>query len=241
AALQQYPTRLLGTYLNDGTGAFGPPSLVPLAPVESEYGSSTFVAAGDIDGDGDADAVATDVAGEYAPIGAGFRTVALVAVNDGTGTFTPAASAVEVGPPDGSHRAHPPVLADFDEDGSLDLAIGGGGTVTTLLADGAGGFEAPRQTVLVLNAIHFVTPGDVDGDGNLDLVGMHDPRSGIVTYGDGTGGFDDFHQVLTGSSTDGVGGTQVALADLDGDDDPDFLFLAGTLGVLENVHGRPLH
>ncbi len=118
--------------------------------------------------------------------------------------------------------------------------------MTTLLADGVGGFEAPRTTSLVLSSIHFVTPGDVDGDGHLDLVGLHDlhdPSSGIVAYGDGTGGFDDHHQVLTGSGLggDGVGGTQVALGDLDGDDDPDLLFLGGTLGILENVDGRPSH
>jgi hypothetical protein len=246
AALQQSPTRLLGTYINDGTGAFGPPSLVELAPVMTEYASATFVAAGDIDGDGDADAVATDVAGESTPMGDGFRTVALVAVNDGAGTFTAAATSVDVGPPSESHRAHAPVLADFDEDGSLDLAIGGGGSVTILVADGAGGFEAPRTSSLVPNPIHFVTPGDVDGDGHLDLVGLHyvyEAGTGIVAYGDGTGGFTEYHQVFsgTGLGSDGTAGRQVALADLDGDDDPDLLFLAGSLGILENVDGRPEH
>ena len=98
-----------------------------------------------------------------------------------------------------------------------------------------------------MNTIDFVVPADIDGDGNLDLVGMHniiDPSFGIVAYGDGTGGFDGHHQVSTGTSlgSDGSIGRQVAVADLDGDDDTDLLFLGGSLGIVENaVEGRPGH
>lgn len=240
--------RSLGTYLNDGTGTFGPLATTPLASVVSDTWRPLELAAGDIDGDGDDDAVATDVGdvtrpdGEVVP-----HTMALVALNDGSGTFVGAATALEVGPTADSGYPLTPALADFDEDGNSDLAVGGSLGVTTLLADGAGGFAAPRYTALVVNTIEFVVPGDIDRDGNLDLVGMHniiDPSYGIVAYGDGTGGFDDHHQVATGTSlgSDGSIGRQVAVADLDGDDDTDLLFLGGSLGIVENaVEGRPRH
>ena len=238
----------LGTYLNDGSGTFGLPATVSLAPVVTEYWTAPELAAGDIDGDGDDDAVVTDVGDVPSPDGDVIRsTMALVAVNDGTGTFAAAPDAIDVGGITDIGRPLDPVLADFDEDGNSDLAVGGSHGVTTLLADGAGGFAAPRFIALVVNTIEFVVPGDIDGDGNLDLVGMHniiDPRYGIVAFGDGTGGFDDHHQLRTGTSvgSDGSIGRQVAVADLDGDDDTDLLFLGGSLGIVENaVEGRPVH
>ena len=52
-------------------------------------------------------------------------TMALVAVNDGTGTFAAAAAAIDVGGITDIGRPLDPVLADFDEDGNSDLAVGG--------------------------------------------------------------------------------------------------------------------
>ena len=248
AAFRQGDGRSLGTYLNDGTGTFGSLTTVPLAPVASDMWTPLWLVAGDIDGDGDDDAVATDVADVTTPGGdAVERTVALVALNDGSGAFAAAPSAIDVGVTADYSRALTPVLADFDEDGNLDLAVGGSGSMTTLRADGQGGFEAPQDSMLVINTIDFVVPADIDGDGHLDLVGLHniiDPRFGIVAYGDGAGGFDDHHQVVTGTAlgSDGVAGTQVGVADLDGDGDSDILFLGGSLGIVENaVEGRPVH
>jgi hypothetical protein len=98
--------------------------------------------------------------------------------------------------------------------------------------------------------IDLITPADIDQDGNIDLVGFEehlDATSGVVAYGDGAGGIDGSHKVGTGTQlgSDGTTGRQVATADLegDGDADADILFLAGSLGVVENATngGRPSH
>jgi len=172
-------------------------------------------------------------------------TFALLALNDGTGAFTAA------GPPmDVSYAAIfalTPALADLDGDGDLDLAVGGPGSITTLLADGTGGLAAPQLTPISAS-LDYITTADVDEDGIPDLIGFQsilDPTTGVIAYGDGAGGVADVHKVATGTSlgSDGTPAREVDVTDLEGDGDPDILFLGGSLGVLENATDgrRPSH
>jgi hypothetical protein len=246
AALRVGNERSVATYPNDGTGAFAPPTTFPLG-FASDTATPTHLVAGDLDGDGDADVVATDTGAVTTPDGAVTdRTVAMVGLNDGAGAFTAAGEPIDAGP-NGVVRALTPTLADLDGDGNLDLALGGPGSVTTLLGDGAGGFADPRaHDVAGTRAIDHVTSADIDEDGAADLVGFADvldPTSGFVAYGDGAGGVAAVHGVGTGTGGDGTPGRETAITDLEGDGDPDILFLAGSLGVVENdTKGRrPTH
>jgi hypothetical protein len=98
-----------------------------------------------------------------------------------------------------------PVLADFNQDSRLDLAVAGGamaggsGVVTILLGDGLGGF-GPAQHVTLDHAARSLAVGDFDLDGDLDLAAhvVHfQPFSGqmVVLRGDGAGGFTPGPQV----------------------------------------------
>jgi hypothetical protein len=241
--------RHVGAYLNDGTGTFGPPVTSPLG-FTSEFATEVHLVVGDLEGDGDVDVVATDIARLPRPGGeTSRRTIALVARNDGAGAFAAAGGPIEVGAP-GFSDALEPALTDLDDDGSLDLAVGGPGSITTLLGDGAGGFAAPVLSVVpdTRGLVDAVAPADIDDDGHVDLVGFDDmlsAKDGVVVYGDGAGGVADAHSVGTGAEVggDGTPGVEVEVLDLDGDGDDDILFLAGTLGVVENATdgSRPNH
>ncbi|RZK99012.1 MAG: VCBS repeat-containing protein, partial [Hymenobacter sp.] len=97
-----------------------------------------------------------------------------VRLNTGTGTFTSLADvAVGVGPLDLK-------LADVDNDGDLDLLVANygeptgtaGTTVSVRLNRGAGSFSAPATNAeLTVGAKpNSLTLGDIDGDGDLDLL-----------------------------------------------------------------------
>lgn len=115
------------------------------------------------------------------------------------------------------------VVADFDGDGRLDLAVGHHDSygITLLLGDGAGGFaHAPGSPVVTKQGrhphTHGLEAGDLNGDGRLDLVAFNsNPDDDVsVLLGDGRGGF----AAAPGSPfAVGPGPYPGALADLDGD------------------------
>jgi hypothetical protein len=240
--------RLLAVFPNDGTGAFGPAATYPLG-YSSQEATSGSLEAGDLDADGDVDLVISDLRRTQPPGEPSVtRTIALVALNDGDGGFAATGGPIDVARP-GLLAPLDPALADLDEDGDLDLAVGGSGSITTLLAVGAGGFGAPRTSLVPdTHALEFVAPTDIDEDGHVDLVAFDDlfsSKAGVVVYGDGTGGVADSHVVDSGTEIgdDGVIANDVEITDIDGDGDPDILFVAGNLGVVENdTNGRrPVH
>lgn len=84
------------------------------------------------------------------------------------------------------------VAGDFDEDGHLDLLIsrsgplsGDGGGIELWRGDGAGGVAAPTMFA-TSNDIISMVPGDLDGDGHLDVAGV-DGVDFRTYYGAGDG------------------------------------------------------
>ncbi|MCA8965690.1 MAG: VCBS repeat-containing protein, partial [Planctomycetes bacterium] len=99
---------------------------------------------------------------------------------------------------------HALALGDVDGDGDLDLVVGnsgflGGGQTRLYFNDGAGRFSDETATRLPVDhqITRAVALGDVDGDGDLDLVIGNSPIYGTVTgqnrpyLNDGTGTFSD--------------------------------------------------
>ena len=122
-------------------------------------------------------------------------------LGQGDGTF-------DQGPTDFPTGSGPRSIAvgDFDGDDITDLATANqsGGSVSVLLGNGDGSFQPPQDKV-ISGPTTFGTPavvaGDVDGDGNIDLVassvseysgyygGIYYQSYANVLLGDGTGGF----------------------------------------------------
>ena len=176
------------------------------------------LAAGDLDGDGDLDLVMG-----HADSNGLIDGDLYVLLNNGNGTFAAPVQYGAVGP-------WSVAIVDLDGDGDLDLAAANtenfaGDSVSVLLNNGDGTF-ALGADYAVGSAPLFVTVGDVDGDGDQDLVTADLGTSGdaggtgfvsvLLNNGDGTFAAPTAYNVLRTPR-------QVALGDLDGDGDLDLV------------------
>lgn len=193
--------------LNDGTGSFSGGSELITGTDPSS------LALGDLDGDGDLDFVCANY----------FANTISVRLNDGTAIFRPPSGNGDVPLPGGPIHI---VLGDIDGDGDLDFVTANylQNTVSVRFNDGTGNFTSPPGNVAlpVGSYPRGVALGDVDSDGDLDLLVansggntvslcLNDGRGGYTTQGPGAS-----VGVATGPNT-------VLLGDVDGDDDLDLL------------------
>jgi hypothetical protein len=191
-----YSVQRVVLHLGDGDGGFAPGSSIDLpAPVGS--------AAGDVDGDGDVDAVVASF-GSLVPDSGQVH----VLLNDGSGAFTPVAYSAGVLP-------RSPALVDLDGDLDLDLlwVIGNASasSVARMLNDGAGGFSALATTAYPSASAMAV--GDVDADGDVDVVAVANSlhtRATLLNDGHGGLGAPVVEPTLVSPGS-------VALADVDCD------------------------
>jgi uncharacterized protein (TIGR03437 family) len=130
-------------------------------------------------------------------------------------------------------------VGDFNNDGKIDVAlIGQMGfrfqtlNVSTYLGIGDGTFSAPLSsgsvgTPYAPGFAANLAVGDVNRDGILDLIG-----DGIVALGNGDGTFMPFVMLEINCT----GGVDFALADFNGDGNPDLVVLITQLNVLTNIY-----
>ncbi|MEM7201747.1 MAG: VCBS repeat-containing protein [Planctomycetota bacterium] len=192
------PNRL---FLNDGQGY-----LSEVTRNTVLLGVPDLAVSADLDGDGDPDLL--------------HPTQGLVQLNDGRGSFAVHSDRL---PP--TRQSTAAATGDFDGDGDIDLVVGVNtplgmpGSDRLLLNDGSGRFvEAPIPNRAL--ALEIVT-GDVDRDGDLDLVLAQGGQEGKQTelyLNDGRAGFSVATARMPPDQDETSG---VALGDVDGDGDLD--------------------
>jgi hypothetical protein len=177
-----------------------------ITPAPALSGTITDAVAIDVDGDCDDDIViATDAA---APVV--WRRDGKTLVDAGSlggGTVTALAA------------------ADVDRDGDIDLVTGTGDTLRLLRNDGSGAFTADDAALAGEGRVQTISAlalGDLDGDGNPDLVvgQAGDPLRAWLGEPGGTGSFLAADAVISAVP---LAVTRMQLADVDGDFDPDLI------------------
>ncbi len=208
-------------YLNDGTAHFEDVTSVAL-PATAE--DTSAVAVGDVDGDGRADLVVANATPDAVPLRVLFNrpgapgASSAVQFEEADEGFVPAQDWIV------SHVA----LADVDGDQDLDLLVatptaGDGIGLRLLLGEGAAGLgEAPPAMLPpVSDPVSHVVVGDVDGDGDPEVVVICGPGQDRLLVNDGSGHF--FDDTIAAMPFDLAVGRWAALDDLDRDADLDLV------------------
>ncbi len=169
------------------------------SPIKTGAGA-TFVATGDLNGDGKPDLVV---------VNSGANNISIL-LGTGGGSFTaPVNIAVGTSPADVA-------IGDVNGDGRPDLVVTnqGSDTVSVLLNVGGGAFGAPTNLPLpVGSGPEGVAIADIDGNGTKDIIVSNAGSNSVIVFlGTGFGTFSGGILSTTGSAPSGV-----AVADFNGD------------------------
>lgn len=187
-------------YRNDGKGNFS-----SLGSLGTAREPRRAVALGDLDKDGDLDAVLVGLGQDH------------VYLNDGEGrSWTERVLASRAGT---IGRATGVAVADLNGDGNLDIVIPGRYEAENLvfINDGRAGFTEMRRFGVAHEDPTSVAVGDVDGDGDADLVTGNWEQRHVVYANDGHGQFKERARFGSGQEQTWT----VALGDMDLDGDLD--------------------
>jgi hypothetical protein len=190
--------------LGNGDGTFQPPVFYPVGQQPANF------AIGDFNGDGNADLAVADNINALS-----------VLLGNGDGTFQPPLT-TQVGASPSSV-----IVADFDADGNADLALCDSAGFDVALGNGDGTFQPALHYDAGDSLLFAIAAGDFNRDGKTDLViAIVDPIFTVqLLLGNGDGTFAPPQSVFyTGGST----AASLAIADFNGDGNPDVAFTSAS-------------
>ena len=218
-------------YHNDGTGLFF--ELNPDNLVDMQFSATSSL--GDIDNDEDLDLIITG--NNYME-----SAVSIIYRNKGTGYF----EEINSGNLEGTQLGAASSLGDIDNDGDLDLILTGPNDFNVTRSriyrnDGTGFFTEPNPGNLEPLGFGSVSLGDIDNDGDLDLIltGVNSSWGIFSTLylNDGTGYFEK----IDPGSLAGATNSSVALGDIDNDGDLDLIITgSGQGGAFARIYQNNL-
>jgi len=213
-------------YANDGTGTNWPAET-------SLGGNNSGYRWSDVDNDGDLDLLSMNhYSGRYL----------YVTLNNGNGTFTNGSSGCVIHPSLGVWEFK---MADVDGDGDEDVVFHNGiqgsynPSISWLINPGAGSICSTwtKVTVIEDSSTGSATPADIDGDGDLDILGT--TSSGMFWWENVSPTTDLWP--LGGTIGTGLGSADLWVHDVDHDGDVDLLMDGGSYaGWQENTDGLGL-
>lgn len=200
-------------YINDSSGLFTDVT-VPNLPEDNDL--SWGLALGDVDGDGDLDVAFANTGQNKLYINDGFGVLA-----DATLKYFPR----------DSEDSRGVALGDVDGDGDLDAVFANRLSRNRLyINDGSGVFRDASSIDFPADGdnTRSVTLGDVDSDGDLDVVFGNKDGQNRLYLNNGSGVFSDVTEIHLPGDADNSRG--VTISDVDGDDDMDIIFANGMEG-----------
>ena len=198
--------------LGNGNGSFQAPSGHDVS--YNYYYGADSVAAGDVNGDGTIDIIATTADSWSSYYSGGSYSLSAVLLGTGTGTFgSPLWSYV------GDGFSGDADVVDVNGDGRLDIATTTDyGYVNVSLGDGTGYFGSPSYYYTGAYSLSLVA-SDLNGDGNVDLAAANYYSGTVdVLLGTASGTFGSPQSTIAGSYP-----SSMAAGDFDGDGNVDLI------------------
>ena len=227
----------IGVLPGVGNGTFGAPTFTysynstTTPPTDPIVGLPSVAAVADLNKDGNPDLIVVTPSGGPS---SGFGNILQTYIGKGDGTFAAPATVNTAANPGSICPSCSVVVADFNNDSNLDLAVVGEtnsaqGQIAISLGNGSGAFAAP--TILNVSGGDAVrssgiAAADFDGDGNIDIAFLNNEGVSGVYYGKGNGAFTSVTSNGTSYPKDLINlaadGGAIAL-DLNKDGKPDIL------------------